>query len=92
MYFDAFRTSSLISNVSNVISPYNMGFEQEFGYQIIITTQRLTILAVSRVISPCTALVIATDKRGYPHNILFISLLKHMLWVLIGSASARRFQ
>ena len=35
---------------------------------------------------------IATDKRGYPHNILFISLLKHMLWVLIGSASPRLFQ
>ena len=33
-------------------------------------------------------LYIATGKRGYPHNILFVSILKHMLWVLIGSASA----
>ena len=23
---------------------------------------------------------IATDKRGYPHNIFLISLQKHMLW------------
>ena len=33
----------------------------------------------------------ATDKRGYPHNIFLISPQKHMLWVLIRSASARRF-
>ena len=32
---------------------------------------------------------IATDKREYPHHILLISLQKHMLWVLIRSASAR---
>ena len=34
---------------------------------------------------------IATDKRGYPHNIFLISQRKHMLWVLIRSGSARRF-
>ena len=35
---------------------------------------------------------IATDKRGYPHiNIFLISWRKHMLWVLIRSASPRRF-
>ena len=34
---------------------------------------------------------IATDKRGYPHNIFLISPQKHMLWVLIRSASTRRF-
>ena len=28
-------------------------------------------------------LYIATDKRGYPHNIFLISPRKHMLWVLI---------
>ena len=31
---------------------------------------------------------IATDKRGNPHNIFLISQRKHMLWVLIRSASA----
>ena len=30
--------------------------------------------------------IIATDKRGYPHNIFLISPQKHMLWVLIRSA------
>ena len=34
---------------------------------------------------------IAADKRGYPHNIFLISPRKHMLWVLIRSASSRRF-
>ena len=34
---------------------------------------------------------IATDKRGFPHNIFLISPRKHMLWVLIRSASVRRF-
>ena len=33
---------------------------------------------------------IATDKSGYSH-IFLISEWKHMLWVLIRSASARRF-
>ena len=37
--------------------------------------------------SPC----IASDKRGYPHNIFLISRQIHMLWVLIRSASAKRF-
>ena len=32
-------------------------------------------------------LSIATDKRGYPHIIFLISRRKHMLWVLIRSAS-----
>ena len=36
-------------------------------------------------------IIIATDKRGYPHNIFLISRQKHMLWVLIRSASPRRF-
>ena len=36
-------------------------------------------------------LSIATDKRGYPHNIFRISRQIHMLWVLIRSAPARRF-
>ena len=35
-------------------------------------------------------LSIATDKRGYPHNIFLISPRKHMLWVLIRSASANQ--
>ena len=35
--------------------------------------------------------IIATDKRGYPHNIFLISRWKHMLWVLIRSTSVRRF-
>ena len=30
--------------------------------------------------------IIATDKRGYPHNIFLISRRKHTLWVLIRSA------
>ena len=34
---------------------------------------------------------IATDKMGYPNNIFLISRQKHMLWVLIRSASARCF-
>ena len=34
---------------------------------------------------------VATDKRVYPHNIFLISLLIHMLWVVIRSASRRRF-
>ena len=34
---------------------------------------------------------IATDKRGYPHDIFLISPQKHMLWVLIRSASLRHF-
>ena len=32
---------------------------------------------------------IATDKRGYLHNIFLISRQKRMLWVLIRSASLR---
>ena len=35
--------------------------------------------------------LIATDKRGYPHNIFLISRRKHTLWVLIRSTSARDF-
>ena len=35
---------------------------------------------------------IATDKRGYPHNIFLISPRKHMLWVLIRSASPRSWK
>ena len=35
---------------------------------------------------------IAIDKRGYPHNIFLISQRIHTLWVLIRSASLRRFQ
>ena len=35
---------------------------------------------------------IATDKRGYPHNIFLMSRLKHMLWVLIRSASLSRLK
>ena len=32
--------------------------------------------------------IIATDKRGYSHNIFLTSPWKHMLWVFIRSASA----
>ena len=39
----------------------------------------------------CLGAHIATDKRGYPHTIFLISRQKHMLWVLIRSASPRRF-
>ena len=35
--------------------------------------------------------IIATDKRGYPHNIFLVSSWKHMLWVFIRSGSASRF-
>ena len=34
---------------------------------------------------------IGLDKGGYPVNIFLISPRKHMLWVLIRSASVRRF-
>ena len=34
---------------------------------------------------------IGLDKRGYQANSFLISRQKHMLWVLIRSASARRF-
>ena len=34
---------------------------------------------------------IGLDKGEYPVNIFLISPQKHMLWVLIRSASARRF-
>ena len=40
---------------------------------------------------PECSISIATVKRGYPHNIFLISRGKHMSWVLIRSASARRF-
>ena len=36
-------------------------------------------------------LCIATDKRGYPHNIFLISPRKHMMWVLIRSVTAYVF-
>ena len=36
-------------------------------------------------------MIIGLDKGGYPVNIFLISPRKHMLWVLIRSASARRF-
>ena len=38
------------------------------------------------------ALNIGVDKSGYQVNIFLISRRKHMLWVLIGSASPMRFQ
>ena len=37
------------------------------------------------------ALDIGLDKIGYQVNSFLISQQKHMLWVLIRSASARRF-
>ena len=37
------------------------------------------------------AILIGLDKGGYPINIFLISPRKHMLWVLIRSASARHF-
>ena len=40
--------------------------------------------------SVCGTFPIATDRRRYPHNIFLISRRKHMLWVLIRSASVRR--
>ena len=36
--------------------------------------------------------IIATDRRGYLHNIFLTSPRKYILWVLIGSASVRHFQ
>ena len=43
-------------------------------------------------VSPIEDLLsIATDKKGYPHNIFLISQQKHILWVLIRSASLRHF-
>ena len=35
--------------------------------------------------------IIATDKRGYPHNIFLISPWKYMLWVLFRSALPKCF-
>ena len=35
--------------------------------------------------------IIVTDKRGYQENIFLISPGKHMLWVLIKSASVRHY-
>ena len=44
------------------------------------------------VCSDCAhAQAIGPDKGGYPVNIFLISARKHMLWVLIRSASVRRF-
>ena len=34
---------------------------------------------------------IASDKSGYPHNIILISPREHMLWIPIRSTSVRRF-
>ena len=42
-------------------------------------------------LSVITNIHVATGKRGYPHNIFLISPRKHMLWVLIRSASPRHF-
>ena len=49
----------------------------------------LTARVVASV-KQCFPLDIATDKRGYPH-IFLISPQKHMLWVLIRSASANEY-
>ena len=38
-----------------------------------------------------TSVVIGLDKSGYQVNIFLISPRKHMLWVLIRSASLSRF-
>ena len=43
------------------------------------------------VVTLAGAVFIATDKRGYPHNIFLISLQIHMMWVLIRSASPGHF-
>ena len=39
----------------------------------------------------CGLSTIDIDKRVYPHNLFLISQQKHMLWVLIRSASLRHF-
>ena len=50
----------------------------------------IRIKALTALVGPLS-LSIATDKRGYPHNIFHISSRKHTLWVLIRSTSARCF-
>ena len=47
-----------------------------------ITRRKLNIICDS----------IGLDKSGYQFNIFLISPRKHVLWVLIRSASARRFK
>ena len=50
------------------------------------------ILSLVRIPFKAFALAgIGLDKGEYPVNIFFISPRKHKLWVLIRSASARRF-
>ena len=82
------------------MSTLNLCFEQKFEklsvFQVlevsfsIYLTRRVFVMHQSFAF--CFAYVsIATDKRGYPHKIFLISRRKHMLWVLIRSASMRRF-
>ena len=57
---------------------------------LILTWKQLAQSAGQTWIN-CETWTIGIDKGGYPVNIFLISLLKHMLWVLIRSASPRRF-
>ena len=53
---------------------------KQFDHGIALDTRQYLVKKVFHCVS------IATDKRGYPHNIFLISRRKHMLWVLIRSA------
>ena len=63
------------------MSTYNICFNEKLEKYLMVFLLSLSY----------NDIYIATDKRGYPHNTFFVSPRKHMLWVLIRSASARRF-
>ena len=46
---------------------------------------------IMKLLNHTNDIVKAADKTGYPHDSFLISPLKHMLWLLIRSASARHF-
>ena len=60
-------------------------------YADVSKTCWMSVNSVDLIFYSIQSRCIATDKRGYPHNIFLISPRKNMLWVLIRSASARRF-
>ena len=66
----------------DVVLINNQILQFESGMELgIAQTAKLTVACV--VVLSLTATSIATDKRGYLHNIFLISPQKHKLWVLI---------
>ena len=55
------------------------------------TGKKIHIIRKLRHIHLLSYMGIAPDKRGYSHNTFLISPQKHMLWVLIGSASSSEY-